>query len=80
VNEIPLPRIAKARDIPHARDLTPRTHSKASQSWTASAFRHNAVLDRERISTQRSLGPRADFKAVGKFWEVAPRLLSRTVN
>ena len=40
---IPLPRIAKARDIPHA----------------------HSTLYREQISMHRSLGPRADFKAVG---------------
>jgi hypothetical protein len=50
----------EGRDRPYARDLTPRADAKASQSWTASVFRRNAVSNRERISKQ------------WEFWKLAP--------
>lgn len=42
---IPLPRIAKARDIPHARSLGPRADFKALQPRTARGFQSSGILE-----------------------------------
>jgi hypothetical protein len=71
---IPLPRIAKERDILYARSVFHREQISMLRSLglraDSNAFQCFAA-DREQIPIHRSHGPRAHFKAVG----LAPRLL-----